>query len=68
MGVNVWRRIEGVIADKYIKKIEREGSDVVCNAGLPLRHGDSGTDRVNNRGCRFVRTTGSGGCRGKEGG
>ena len=64
MGVNWWRRMEGVIADKYIKKTEREGSDVVCHAGLPLRPGDSGTDRVNNRGCRIVRTTGSRGLQG----
>ena len=30
---------------KEIKKIESEGSDVVCNTGLPLRSGDGGTDR-----------------------
>ena len=32
--------VEGVMADKDIKKVEREGSDVVCNSGLPLRSGD----------------------------
>ena len=45
---------------KDIKEIEREGSDAACNAGLPLRSGDCATDR-DNRGYRFVRTTGSGG-------
>ena len=29
-----------------IEEIEREGSDVVCNTGLPLRSGDGGTDRM----------------------
>ena len=30
---------------KAIKKIEKEGSDVMCNASLPLQSGDCGTDR-----------------------
>ena len=30
---------------KNIKVIERNGSDVVCNASLPLRYVDGGTDR-----------------------
>ena len=38
-----------------MKKIEREGSDVVFIAGLTLRSGDGGTDRHNNRSCRFVQ-------------
>ena len=63
MGVKAWRRVEGVMADTDIKKIEREGSDVICNTGLPFQSGDGGTDRDNNRGCRFARTTGSGGLR-----
>ena len=66
VGMNVWRRVEGVMTDKDIKKIEREGSDVY-NAGLPLRPGDGGNDRENNRSCRFVRTTESGGLRVRRG-
>ena len=30
---------------KDIKEIEREGSNVMCNAGLPFQSGDGGTDR-----------------------
>ena len=45
VGANVWRRVEGVMADKDIEEIERESSDVVCNAGLPLQFGYGGTDR-----------------------
>jgi len=50
-----------------IKEIEREGSEVMRNAGLPFQSGDGSTERErdrerdNNRGCMFVRTTGSGG-------
>ena len=34
---------------KDINKIEREGSDVVCNTGLPLWFGDGGTVRQQQR-------------------
>ena len=37
VGVNVWRRMEGGMADrKNIKEIERESFDVLCDAGWPL--------------------------------
>ena len=48
---------------KDIKKIEREGSDVMCNAGLTLRPGDGGTDRETTIEAALARTTGSGGLR-----
>ena len=34
VGVHVWRKVEGVMADRK-KKFEKEVSDVMCNAGLP---------------------------------
>ena len=51
------------VRQRDIKKIEREGCNVMCNTGLPLWPGDGGTDRDNNQGCRFARTNGSGGLR-----
>ena len=58
VGVN---EVEGINdRHKGVMEIERESSDVVCNAGLPLQSGHVGTDR-DNRSCRFARTTESGG-------
>ena len=50
MGVNEWRRVEGVMADRKIsRRLKGKVSDVVCHAGLPLRSGDRGTDRQQQR-------------------
>ena len=46
VGVNMWGRVEGLMAERKISRlIERKGSDVICNAGLPLWSGNGGTDR-----------------------
>ena len=53
---------------KDIKEIEREGSDVVCNAGLPLQSGDSGTDRETTEAAGLREQLGQVDCDSEKGG
>ena len=70
MGVSVWRRVEGVMADGKISRKLKEKVLMSCvNAGLPLRPRDGGTDRETTTEAAGLREQlGQEDCVGEEGG
>ena len=62
VSVNVWRRVEGVMADRKISR--KLKGKVLMSCVMPAYLFNLETVALterNNRGCRFARTTGSGG-------
>ena len=46
-GANAWRKVEGVMLDRKIKKkAERESPENVCYTSMPVWSGDGGVDRT----------------------
>ena len=45
-GANAWRKVEGVMFDRKIKKTEREIPENMCYTSMPVWYGGSGVDRT----------------------
>ena len=52
MGANAWRKVEGIMLDRKIKKKgERESPENMCYTSMPVWSGDGGVDRTTTGDC-----------------
>ena len=57
-GANTWRAVEGVMADRrisHITKTKGQGREHLCHTGMPVRNGNSSTDRTTTTKAASVR-------------